>query len=48
MPTPLNLECSRAIPVEVGDAFDRLLPQPLTELMSRRYGLLPAARCASA
>ncbi|KRB43637.1 MULTISPECIES: SRPBCC family protein [unclassified Terrabacter] len=44
MPTPLHLESSRAVPVEVGDAYDRLLPHPLTDLMSRRYGLLPPIR----
>ena len=44
MPSPLRLESSRAVPVEVGDAFDRLLPHPLTGLMSRRYGLLPPVR----
>jgi hypothetical protein len=44
MATPLDLEASRAIPVEVEAAFDRLLPRPLTDLMSRRYGLLPPIR----
>ncbi|HET8989310.1 MAG TPA: SRPBCC family protein [Humibacillus sp.] len=40
----MHLEASRAIPVEVGTAFDLLLPHPLTDLMSRRYGLLPPIR----
>jgi hypothetical protein len=44
MAAPLHLESSRAIPVEVEAAFDRLLPHPITELMSRRYGLLPPIR----
>jgi len=44
MATPLHLEASRAIPVEVEAAFDQVLPHPLTELMSRRYGLLPPIR----
>jgi hypothetical protein len=44
MLTPPHLEASRAIPVEVQAAFDRLLPHPLTDLMSRRYALLPPIR----
>ena len=44
MPSPLRLESSRAVPVEVGDAFDRLMSHPLTDLMSRRYALLPPIR----
>ena len=44
MPSPLRLESARAVPVEVGDAFDRLLSHPVTDLMSRRYGLLPPIR----
>jgi hypothetical protein len=44
MPSPLRLESSRAVPVDVGAAFDRLIAHPLTDLMSRRYGLLPPIR----
>ncbi|GAA2164372.1 polyketide cyclase/dehydrase/lipid transport protein [Humibacillus xanthopallidus] len=44
MATALHLESSRAIPVKVEAAFDHLLPHPLTELMSRRYGPLPPIR----
>src|SRR5829696_2338737 len=44
MTSPLHVESSRAIPVEIGDAFDRFLPHPLTALMSRRYGPLPPVR----
>lgn len=44
MPSPLHLESSRAVPVEVGDAFDRLLSHPLPDLMSRPYALLPPIR----
>ena len=44
MPSSLHLESSRAVPVEVGAAFDRLIGHPLTDLMSRRYGLLPPIR----
>ena len=44
MATALDLEASRAIPIEVEAAFDRVMLHPLTELMSRRYGLLPPIR----
>lgn len=44
MPSTLHLESSRAVPVETVDAFDRLLTHPITDLMSRRYGLLPPIR----
>lgn len=44
MPSPLHLESSRAVPVEVAAAFDHLIAHPLPDLMSRRYGLLPPIR----
>lgn len=44
MLSPLHLESSRAVPVEVEAAFDRLLPHPVTDLMARRYALLPPIR----
>jgi hypothetical protein len=41
MATPITVEQSRAIPIEVQRAFDATLPIPLTVIFSRRYGLLP-------
>jgi hypothetical protein len=38
---PISVEASRAIPVEPRRAFDQTLLMPLTELFTRRYGLLP-------
>jgi hypothetical protein len=35
------VEQSRAIPIELQQAFDLTLPMPLTAIFSRRYGLLP-------
>jgi hypothetical protein len=37
----INVEQSRAIPIELHRAFDGTLPMPLTAIFSRRYGLLP-------
>jgi len=44
MTTPLRLEQSRAIPASPEEAFDLVLPTPLTEIFSRRYGPLPPIR----
>jgi hypothetical protein len=41
---PITVEQSRAIPVEVQQAFDMTLPMPLTTMFSRRYGLLPPVK----
>ena len=41
MARPVTVERSRAIPVDVGHAFDRTLSLPLTDLFQRRYALLP-------
>ena len=38
MPTPLHLESSRAVPVEVGDAYDRLPTGSLRPLVSHVDG----------
>ena len=43
----VHLEASRAYPVEVGQAFDRTMTQPLPELFSRRYGPLPPIRAVT-
>jgi hypothetical protein len=40
----ITVEQSRAIPVELRPSFDLTLPMPLTQLFSRRYGLLPPIR----
>jgi Polyketide cyclase / dehydrase and lipid transport len=37
----ITVERSRAIPVELEQAFDLTLPIPLAAIFSRRYGLLP-------
>ena len=44
MAAPVQVEESRTYPVAVEDAFDRLLPLPLTELFSGWYGPLPPIR----
>ena len=41
---PTTVEQSRAIPVEVGRAFERTLPAPLPSLFCRRYAVLPPIR----
>jgi hypothetical protein len=41
MPPPVTVERSRAIPVEIHQAYDGTLPAPLTTLFRRRYALLP-------
>ncbi len=43
----LELEYSRAYPVSVGHAFDTVLPLPLTELFSQRYGAIAAIRAVT-
>jgi len=40
----ITVEQSRAIPVELQQAFDATLPMPLTAIFSRRYGLLPPVK----
>jgi hypothetical protein len=37
----ITVEQSRAIPIELQQAFAATLPMPLTAIFSRRYGLLP-------
>jgi hypothetical protein len=39
--TPISVEQSRAIPVDVQHAFDGTLPIPLPSIFCRRYALLP-------
>jgi hypothetical protein len=39
--TPISVEQSRAIPVDVQHAFDGTLPIPLPTIFCRRYALLP-------
>jgi len=39
--TPVSVEQSRAIPVDVQHAFDGTLPIPLPTIFCRRYALLP-------
>jgi len=39
--SPILVEQSRAIPVDVQHAFDGTLPVPLTTIFCRRYALLP-------
>lgn len=41
MVSPVTVEQSRAIPVVPQRAFEVTLPIPLTDIFSRRYGLLP-------
>lgn len=41
MATPITVEHSRAIPIDLQRAFEVTLPIPLTMIFSRRYGLLP-------
>lgn len=41
MTTPISIEQSRAIPVDIQHAFDGTLPAPLTSLFCRRYAVLP-------
>ena len=43
----VHLEASRAYPVEVGQAFDRTIAQPLPELFRRRYGPLPPIKAVT-
>jgi hypothetical protein len=38
---PRVLTSSRTIPVEVEDAYDRMLAMPLPQLFSRRYAVFP-------
>jgi Polyketide cyclase / dehydrase and lipid transport len=38
------VEQSRAIPIEVHQAFELTLPMPLTAIFCRRYGLLPPVK----
>jgi hypothetical protein len=40
----ITVEQSRAIPIELQQAFDGTLPMPLTAIFSRRYGLLPPVK----
>jgi len=42
--TTITVEQSRAIPIELQQAFDGTLPMPLTAIFSRRYGLLPPVK----
>jgi len=44
MVTPILVEQSRAIPVDIHRAFDVTLPIPLTAILHRRYALLPPIR----
>ncbi|MBV9514868.1 MAG: SRPBCC family protein [Mycobacteriaceae bacterium] len=41
MPSPLTVEQSRQIPVDVQQAFDKTLPTPLPTLFRRWYGPIP-------
>jgi hypothetical protein len=41
MVTPITVEQSRAIPVELQRAFEATLSIPLTVIFRRRYGVLP-------
>lgn len=41
MPSPRTLRASRNLPVEVGAAYDAVLPMPLPQIFSRRYAALP-------
>ena len=41
MATPITVERSRAIPVDVPYAFDSTRPMPLPVLVCRRYALVP-------
>jgi hypothetical protein len=40
----VTVEQSRAIPIELRQAFDETLPMPLTSILSRRYALLPPVK----
>jgi len=40
----ITVEQSRAIPIELQQAFDVTLPMPLAAIFSRRYGLLPPVK----
>jgi hypothetical protein len=42
--SPVLLEQSRAIPVSVEHAWDRLLPAPLDRVFARRFAALPPVR----
>ena len=44
MATPISVEQSRAIPVDVQHAFDGTLQLPLPILFCRRYALLPPVK----
>jgi Polyketide cyclase / dehydrase and lipid transport len=44
MPSPLTVEKSRAVPVDLQHAFHGTLPIPLTRIFSRRFGLLPPVK----
>lgn len=44
MVAPVTIAHSRAIPVGPGRAFEVTLPIPLTDIFSRRYGLLPPVK----
>ncbi|CUR57797.1 conserved hypothetical protein [metagenome] len=44
MPIPVLLEQSRALPVAPENAFAAVLPMPLTDIFSRRYGPLSPIR----
>jgi hypothetical protein len=44
MATPISVEQSRAIPVDVQHAFDGTLPISLTRIFCRRYALLPSIK----
>ncbi|PKH42883.1 SRPBCC family protein [Nocardioides alpinus] len=41
MPSPRTLRASRTLPVEVGAAFDAVLPMPLPRIFCRRFAALP-------
>ncbi|MFT3874124.1 MAG: SRPBCC family protein [Nocardioides sp.] len=41
MSEPLRVSASRAVPVSIEEAFDRVLPAPLPTIFSRRYAALP-------
>ncbi|MEO8750231.1 SRPBCC family protein [Dermatophilaceae bacterium Sec6.4] len=44
MPSPLIVSASRAIPLGLDETFQRTLTAPLSQLFSRRYGVLPVIR----
>lgn len=47
MTTPTELEHSRTYPVDAAAAFAWLLPAPLEQVFSRRYGPLPPIRATA-